>query len=111
MKGLCPAPPPPQALAHWLGAPRDSKAVGFLPGPKPESRCPREGTVSGEAPGAAQRTRSQPCGENQGVPGKEGQASQIQGWLSPTQNVLPALSRLLSLSRQVHSFGYTQDLP
>ena len=59
VKALCPRPSPPQALADWLGAPGDSKAVGFLPGPKPESRCPREGTVSGEAHGAAQRTRSQ----------------------------------------------------
>ena len=60
VKGPSPAPPPPQAPADWLGASGDSKAVGFLPGPKPESRCPKEGTVSGEAHGAAPRTRSQP---------------------------------------------------
>lgn len=54
-----PLPYPRHRQTGW-GPPGDSKAVGFLPGPKPENRCPKEGTVSGEAHGAAPRTRSQP---------------------------------------------------
>lgn len=71
----------------------------------------REGTVSGEAPEELLREQKPALRGESGGRGKEGQASQIQGWLSTTQNVLPALSQLLSLSWQVHSFGYTQDLP